>query len=79
LEQVDQRGQQWQTALQHLQAVGGIPPASRDYLEHLTGEQDSLWQDFRAATARHVKAWQTLLNSCGLAPGQAGWNSAAES
>lgn len=79
LAQVDQRGQQWQTALQHLQAVGGIPPATRDYLERLTGKQDSLWQDFRAATARHVKAWQTLLNSCGLAPGQAGWNNAAES
>ena len=79
LAQVDQRGQQWQAALLQLQPIAGIPPATRMHLQHLAGEQDSLWQDFRAATARHVKAWQTLLNSCGLAPGQAGWNNAVES
>lgn len=76
LAQVDQRGQQWQAALLQLQRIDGIPPATREHLLRLAGEQDSLWQDFRTATARHVKAWQTLLNSCGLAPGQAGWNSA---
>lgn len=76
LAQVDQRGQQWQAALLHLQRTNGIPAATREHLLRLAGEQDSLWQDFRDATARHVKAWQTLLNSCGLAPGQAGWNSA---
>lgn len=75
LAQVDQRGQQWQAVLLQLQRIEGIPPATRDHLQRLAGEQDSLWQDFRAATARHVRAWQTLLNSCGLAPGQAGWNS----
>ena len=76
LAQVDQRGQQWQTALLQLQRIDGIPAATREHLQRLAGEQDSLWQDFRAATARHVKAWQALLNSCGLAPGQAGWNNA---
>ncbi|QNH03236.1 DUF3080 domain-containing protein [Pseudomonas sediminis] len=76
LAKVDQRGQQWQAALLQLQRIDGIPPATREHLQRLAGEQDSLWQDFRAATARHVKAWQTLLNSCGLAPGQAGWNNA---
>jgi hypothetical protein len=75
LAQVDQRGQQWQAALLKLQRIDGIPTATREHLQRLAGEQDSLWQDFRVATARHVKAWQTLLNSCGLAPGQAGWNS----
>lgn len=74
LAQVDQRGQQWQTALLQLQAIEGIPPATGAYLQRLTGAPDSLWQAFRAATARHIKAWQTLLNSCGLAPGQAGWS-----
>ncbi|MBH3339279.1 DUF3080 domain-containing protein [Pseudomonas mendocina] len=77
LAQVDQRGQQWQAALLQLQRIDGIPPATREHLQRLAGEQGSLWQDFRMATARHVKAWQTLLNSCGLAPGQAGWNSAS--
>ncbi|SFP71231.1 Protein of unknown function [Ectopseudomonas composti] len=76
LAQVDQRGQQWQAALLQLQGIEGIPTGTREHLLRLAGEQDSLWQDFRTATARHVKAWQTLLNSCGLAPGQAGWNSA---
>lgn len=76
LAQVDQRGQQWQAALLQLQRIEGIPDPTRDYLLRLAGEQDSLWTDFQAATARHVKAWQSLLNSCGLAPGQAGWNSA---
>jgi len=76
LAQVDQRGQQWQAALLQLQRIDGIPTATREHLQRLAGEQDSLWQEFRAATARHVKAWQTLLNSCGLAPGQAGWNNA---
>lgn len=75
LAKVDQRGQQWQSALLQLQRIDGIPPATRKHLQRLAGEQDSLWQDFRAATARHVKAWQALLNSCGLAPGQAGWSS----
>ncbi|WP_296270463.1 DUF3080 domain-containing protein [Pseudomonas sp. UBA6323] len=77
LAQVDQRGQQWQAALLQLQRIDGIPPATREHLQRLAGEQGSLWQGFRTATARHVKAWQTLLNSCGLAPGQAGWNSAS--
>ncbi|MFI8737238.1 DUF3080 domain-containing protein [Ectopseudomonas toyotomiensis] len=76
LAQVDQRGQQWQAALLQLQRIDGIPTATREHLQRLAGEQNSLWQDFRTATARHVKAWQTLLNSCGLAPGQAGWNNA---
>jgi len=76
LAQVDQRGQQWQAALHHLQRVEGIPLATREHLQRLAGEQDGLWQAFRAATARHVKAWQTVLNSCGLAPGQTGWKGA---
>ncbi|CAM3977916.1 DUF3080 domain-containing protein [Ectopseudomonas alcaliphila] len=76
LAQVDQRGQQWQATLLQLQRIDSIPAATREHLQRLAGEQDSLWQDFRTATARHVKAWQSLLNSCGLAPGQAGWNGA---
>ncbi len=76
LAQVDQRGQQWQAALLQLQGIEGIPTGTGEHLLRLAGEQDSLWQDFRTATARHVKAWQTLLNSCGLAPGQAGWSGA---
>ncbi|MGQ7957316.1 DUF3080 domain-containing protein [Pseudomonas sp. SP16.1] len=74
LAQVDQRGRRWQAVLQQLQQIEGIPPATRTHLQRLAGEKDSLWQEFRVATARHVEAWQTLLNSCGLAPGQAGWN-----
>lgn len=78
LAQVDQRGQQWQAALLQLQRIDGIPSATHEHLQRLAGEQGSLWQDFRTATARHVKAWQALLNSCGLAPGQAGWSGAQE-
>ena len=76
LAQIDQRGQQWQAALHQLQRVEGIPAATREHLQRLAGEQDGLWLAFRAATARHVKAWQTVLNSCGLAPGQTGWKGA---
>lgn len=78
LAQVDQRGRRWQAALQRLQEVDGIPSATRAHLQRLAGEEDSLWREFRAATARHVEAWQALLNSCGLAPGQAGWSGAED-
>lgn len=77
--QVHQRAQPWRESLQALQAVQGLPPASRNYLQKLSGETDSLWSDFNAATARHVRAWQTTLNSCGLAPGQSGWTGSAAS
>lgn len=76
--QIDQHGQHWQAVLRQLQHIEGIPPATREHLQRLAGEQESLWLDFRAATARHVKAWQTLLDSCELAPGQAGWSGASD-
>lgn len=78
--QVHQRAQPWRESLQAMQALEGMPPASHDYLQRLSGEADSLWSAFNAATARHVRAWQLTLNSCGLAPGQSGWtgNSASE-
>src|SRR3990167_8721676 len=45
----------------------------RGYLLQLSAEDASLWADFERATARHVRSWEELLNSCGLAPGQSGW------
>ena len=73
LAQVDQRGQGWSNSLQQLTQTPAIPTSTRDYLHTLAAQQDSLWADFRAATALHVRRWQALLNSCGLAPGQSGW------
>ena len=75
LTEVDQRGQRWSHSLRQLSAANDIPPAMRDYLISLAGDESSLWVDFQRATARHVRAWQTTLKSCGLAPGQAGWES----
>jgi hypothetical protein len=75
---VDQRGQTWSSSLQTLGRVTQIPPATREYLQQLSGQEASLWADFQQATARHVRSWQELLNSCGLAPGQSGWNGNAD-
>ncbi|MGE6792883.1 DUF3080 family protein [Pseudomonas guineae] len=73
LAQVDQRGQAWSNSLRNLSGVAQVPPATRQYLQSLSADQDSLWADFQKATVRHVRSWQELLNSCGLAPGQSGW------
>ncbi|MDZ4304053.1 MAG: DUF3080 family protein [Pseudomonas sp.] len=79
LAQVDQRGQLWSNSLRSLSSVAQIPPATRQYLHNLSGPEASLWADFQQATARHVRSWQELLNSCGLAPGQSGWTDQAAS
>ncbi|WP_339527094.1 DUF3080 family protein [Pseudomonas sp. EA_35y_Pfl2_R111] len=79
LAQVDQQGQAWSRSLRALSEVTQIPPATRQYLQRLSGPEASLWADFQQATARHVRSWQELLNSCGLAPGQSGWNGNADS
>lgn len=79
LAQVDQRGQLWSSSLRSLSSVAQIPPATRQYLHSLSGPEASLWADFQQATARHVRSWQELLNSCGLAPGQSGWTDQAAS
>lgn len=76
---VDQRGQAWSQSLRQLSEVAQVPPATRGYLQRLSADEHSLWADFRLATARHVRSWQNLLNSCGLAPGQSGWNGNAAS
>ncbi|PKM26004.1 MAG: DUF3080 domain-containing protein [Gammaproteobacteria bacterium HGW-Gammaproteobacteria-13] len=79
LAQVDQRGQLWSSSLRNLSSVAQIPQATRQYLHSLSGPEASLWADFQQATARHVRSWQELLNSCGLAPGQSGWTGNAAS
>lgn len=73
LAQVHRRGQSWSASLRRLSSTAQIPAATRDYLLQLSAEDASLWADFERATARHVRSWQELLNSCGLAPGQSGW------
>jgi hypothetical protein len=79
LAQVDQRGQAWSSSLRSLSSVTQIPVATRKYLQQLSGNEASLWADFQQATARHVRSWQELLNSCALAPGQSGWKGNAAS
>ncbi|SFP31468.1 DUF3080 family protein [Pseudomonas borbori] len=79
LAQVHQRGQSWSSSLRQLSAAAEVPAATRNYLLNLAGPEQSLWVDFLAATARHVRAWQDSLNSCGLAPGQSGWKGEAAS
>ena len=76
---VHQRGQGWSESLRQLSAAPQSPPATRGYLLSLAGAEQSLWVDFETATARHVRAWQDTLQSCGLAPGQAGWHGQAAS
>jgi hypothetical protein len=79
LAQVDQRAQAWSSSLRSLSSVAQVPVATRQYLDSLSDQEASLWADFQQATARHVRSWQDLLNSCGLAPGQSGWNGNAAS
>ncbi|MDM8349845.1 DUF3080 family protein [Pseudomonas sp. sp1636] len=77
LAQVHQRGQPWSSSLRQLSAAAEVPAATRNYLLNLAGPGQSLWVDFQAATSRHVHAWQDSLQSCGLAPGQSGWDGQA--
>ncbi|MDP2245980.1 DUF3080 family protein [Pseudomonas sp.] len=77
LAQVHQRGQTWSSSLRQLSAAAEVPAATRNYLLNLAGPEQSLWVDFQAATNRHVRAWQDSLKSCGLAPGQSGWDGQA--
>ncbi|MHA6493384.1 DUF3080 family protein [Pseudomonas borbori] len=77
LAEIDQRGRQWSQQLRRLAAITTAPATTRSYLTQLAGTEDSLWLDFQQATTRHVQAWQRTLQSCGLAPGQSGWNAAA--
>ncbi|SDG25521.1 Protein of unknown function [Pseudomonas benzenivorans] len=77
LAQVHQRGLGWSHSLRQLGATPQIPPATHGYLLSLGGLEQSLWADFQAATARHVRAWQDTLQHCGLAPGQSGWDHGA--
>ena len=79
LAMVDQRGKAWSTHLRSLSDAPQIPTASQQYLQSLSADEASLWADFQLATARHISSWQDLLNSCGLAPGQSGWNGSAAS
>ncbi|MBS7660752.1 DUF3080 family protein [Pseudomonas lalucatii] len=79
LAMVHQRGQRWSDSLRRLGEAPQIPPGTRDYLLDLAGERDSLWQGFQRANQRHVRAWQQTLRSCGLAPGQTGWDGQAAS
>jgi len=47
-------------------------PAVVAYAEQALGDTaaDSVWAGFDAAVARHVEAWQMLLQQCGMRPGQ---------
>jgi hypothetical protein len=79
LAQVHQRGQRWSESLLQLSAAPQAPPATRHYLLSLAGPGESLWEEFQQANGRHVRAWQQILKSCGLAPGQDGWDGQAAS
>lgn len=73
LAKVDQRGKRWSASLMQMSEIEQVPPALKQYLLALAGPNGSLWSQFQHATKRHIKAWQTTLKSCGLAPGQSGW------
>lgn len=47
-------------------------PAVMTYAEQALRDarDDSVWARFDAAVARHVEAWQALLEQCGMRPGQ---------
>ncbi|WPC06980.1 DUF3080 family protein [Pseudomonas benzenivorans] len=77
LARVHRRGQRWSDSLRRLGEAPQIPAATRGYLLDLAGERESLWQDFQQTNDRHIRAWQQALKSCGLAPGQAGWEGQA--
>lgn len=75
--QVQRLGQPWQQALQQLSAVQQIPPSTETYLGALGTEQDSLWQRYQNSLDAHSKAWQNVLGTCQLQPGQPGWDKLA--
>lgn len=59
--------------LRELAAIGGgRSEAVVAYARMTLGEEDeaSLWRRFDLAVARHTRAWQDLLEQCGMRPGQ---------
>lgn len=59
--------------LQALASIGGgRSEAVVGYARRMFGDEDeaSLWRRFDLAVARHTRAWQDLLEQCGMRPGQ---------
>lgn len=73
LSQIHQQGRAWLAAIEALVQVQGVPlptAFSRYQTRMLTPDQ-GLWRRFDVAIGRHTRAWQTLLDQCGLMPGVA--------
>ncbi|MDX5363360.1 MAG: DUF3080 domain-containing protein [Pseudazoarcus pumilus] len=59
--------------LQALASIGGGRSETVvSYARRMFGDEDeaSLWRSFDLAVARHTRAWQDLLEQCGMRPGQ---------
>ncbi len=73
LARVDREAGEWLRALDRLFAEQRVPlspvmAAYRDSQLRMDGE-GGLWRRYRAAVARHARAWQRVFDQCGLAPG----------
>jgi len=69
--QIYQQGRDWLRAVNRLidvQAVA-LPPAFASYRRQMLALDGGLWQSYKTAVERHARAWQALLDQCGLAPG----------
>ncbi len=70
---IDRSGQQWRTQWLALAAQLPTTAAMQEYLTQVFGDRpDSLWHEYIEARSRHTRAWQQLLEQCGMLPGSNG-------
>lgn len=68
---VHRSGERWRSHWQPLLDTLPATEATRRYFNRLFAEHpDSLWQRYQQARQRHTRAWQRLLDQCGMLPGR---------
>ncbi|WP_305856082.1 DUF3080 family protein [Balneatrix alpica] len=71
LSRLQRQGEAWRAGWLTLQELLPPPKVVADYLHSLWIAEDGSWRRWQASIQQHQQQWQQLLNSCGLAPGQA--------
>jgi hypothetical protein len=66
--QVEKEGRIWSEL--HLQIADRLPTTHRNWLDQLIESNGKVWGPYLLARARHTKAWQDILDQCGLRPGR---------
>ncbi len=65
--QVEKEGRIWSEL--NLQIANRLPTTYRNWLDQLIDTDGKVWRQYLSARSRHTRAWQDILDQCGLRPG----------